>query len=442
MGFSIPAASRDGSDVSDATTHFHLDPSLLDKSLDCVHCGLCLSACPTYRITGRENSSPRGRIYLIRGVAEGKIEMGDLVAEELGLCLGCRACESECPSGVEYGAMLEKGREAVAVSGLRRGWGHRVEDFALGKILAYPRRLHAVVSILGRVQRLGLDRLAGMLLPFIGHARSLLPRIPGASERRRLPAFTPAEGERRGRVALLEGCVMAELFGDVNRATVRVLTRNGYDVIVPQNQGCCGALHAHSGDVATARRLAEKNIEAFGSTEYGPVDAVVSNSAGCGAALRETDQWLPGRGEALANQARDVCEWLDEVGLRTPTGAVPARVCYDDPCHLVHAQGIADAPRRLLSAIPELNLIDHADPHSCCGAAGTYNLLQPEMSGKVLAPKLDALAAVDPDWIASGNPGCMLQLRAGVRARGLAARVVHPVELLDRAYAKNKVAEG
>jgi glycolate oxidase iron-sulfur subunit len=235
---------------------------------------------------------------------------------------------------------------------------------------------------------------------------------------------------------------MAELFGDVNRATVRVLTRNGYDVIVPQNQGCCGALHAHSGDIATARRLAEKNIEAFGSTEYGPVDAVVSNSAGCGAALRETDQWLPGRGEALVNQARDVCEWLDEVGLRTPTGAMPARVCYDDPCHLVHAQGIADAPRRLLSAIPELNLIDHADAHSCCGAAGTYNLLQPEMSRQVLAPKLDALAAADPDWIASGNPGCLLQLRAGVRARGLAARVVHPVELLDRAYAKDKAAEG
>ena len=427
--------------MSQSTNGFHLDSSLLDRSLDCVHCGPCLSACPTYRITGRENSSPRGRVYLIRGAAEGKIEVGDLMAEELGLCLGCRACESECPSGVEFGAMLEKGREAVAESGLRRGWGHRVENFALGRILAYPRRLRAVVSFLGQAQRFGLDRLAGFFVPFIARARLLLPRIQKAADRSRLPAFSPAEGERRGCVALLEGCVMAEFFGDVNRATVRVLTRNGYDVVVPQNQGCCGALHAHAGDIAMARKLATANVEAFGSEEYGPLDAIVSNSAGCGAALREADQWLPGRGEALASQARDVCEWLDEVGLRPPMRALPGRVCYDDPCHLVHAQGVANAPRRLLSAIPQLILTEHADPHSCCGAAGTYNLLQPEMSRQVLAPKLDALTAAKPDWIASGNPGCMLQLSAGVRERGLEARVVHPVELLDRAYAEEGIAE-
>jgi glycolate oxidase iron-sulfur subunit len=427
--------------MSETSPRFHLDPSLLDDSLDCVHCGLCLSACPTYRITGRENSSPRGRIYLIRGVAEGKIELGGVVAEELGLCLGCRACESECPSGVEYGAMLEKGRAAIADAGLRKGWAYRLEGFALRRILAFPRRLHAAFSLLGLAQRLGMDRVAGLLLPFVAYARGLLPRVPRAAARRRLPAFTPAQGERRGRVALLEGCVMAELFGDVNRATVRVLARNGYDVVVPEGQGCCGALHAHAGDLSTARRLATKNIEAFALPGGEPVDAVVSNSAGCGAALGETDQWLPGRGEELARQARDVCEWLDEVGLRAPSGLLAARVCYDDPCHLVHAQGISSAPRRLLSAIPGLELVAHADAESCCGAAGTYNLLQREMSQRVLEPKLDALAAADPDWIATGNPGCMLQIEAGVRARGMAARVVHPVELLDRAYAGSAPAE-
>jgi glycolate oxidase iron-sulfur subunit len=424
--------------MSESTTLLDLDPSILDDSLDCVHCGLCLSACPTYRVTGRENSSPRGRIYLLRGVAEGKIELGGLVAEELALCLGCRACETECPSGVEFGAMLEKGRAAVTESGLRRGWGARIELFALRRILAYPRRLHAFVSLLGLAQRLRVDRLAAIVLPFTAPARSLLPRVPAASERRRLPAFTPARGKRRGRVALLEGCVMAELFGDVNRATVRVLARNGYDVVVPAEQGCCGALHAHAGDRATACRLAERNIDAFAAPGGEPVDAVVSNSAGCGAALREIDQWLPGRGEALVARVRDVCEWLDEVGLRPPEGSLPARVCYDDPCHLVHAQGIAAAPRRVLNAIPGLELVAHADAQSCCGAAGTYNLLQVEMSRQVLAPKLDALAAADPDWIASGNPGCLLQLRAGVEARGMRAGVVHPVQLLDRAYTSGR----
>ncbi len=423
--------------MSDNALGLDLDPSILDGSLDCVHCGLCLSACPTYRVTGRENSSPRGRIYLLRGVAEGKIELGGLVADELGLCLGCRACETECPSGVEYGAMLEKGRAAVAEAGLRRGWGARVERFALRWILPHPGRLHALVSILGLAQRLGLDRLTTAALPVLAPANDLLPRVPAAAERRRLPAFTPAQGERRGRVALLEGCVMAELFGEINRATVRVLSRNGFDVLVPPEQGCCGALHAHAGDPSMARGLAEKNIEAFAMPGGEPVDAVVSNSAGCGAALREVGQWLPGRGEALASRVRDVCEWLDEVGLRPPAGSLPGRVCYDDPCHLVHAQGVAEAPRRILAAIPKLEPIEHADAKSCCGAAGTYNLLQVEMSQQVLAPKLDALADADPDWIASGNPGCLLQLAAGAHARGLRASVVHPVQLLDRAYGQD-----
>jgi len=420
--------------MADTENPLRLDASLFEGTLDCVHCGLCLSACPTYRVTGRENSSPRGRVYLLRGAAEGEIEFGSLIAEELSLCLGCRACETQCPSGVQYGAILEAGRAAAARSGLRKGWGPRLEGYALRHLLVHPRRLHASFSLLGFLQKFGLDRLGAFLLPFLRRAQSLLPRIPAASARQRLPALTPAEGERRGRVALLEGCVMAELFGEINRATVRVLARNGYDVVVPQEQGCCGALHAHSGDMDSARALAERNIAAFASEAYGPLDAVLSNSAGCGAALREADQWLPGRGDVLSRQVRDVCEWLDEVGLRAPEGKLPGRACYDDPCHLVHAQGVRAAPRHLLSAIEGLELVPHADAESCCGAAGTYNLLNPEMASEVLRPKLDALEAAGPDWIVSGNPGCLLQLRSGAEGRGLGAQVVHPVELLDRAY--------
>ena len=425
--------------MAKAQGDFELDPGILEGSLDCVHCGLCLSACPTYRVTGRENSSPRGRVYLMRGAAEGAIEFGDLLTAELGLCLGCRACESECPSGVAYGAMLEKGRNFIAEAGLRKGLGPRLEGFALRHVLVHPRRLHALVSALRLFQRTGLDRLGALLLPSLSGAKSLLPEIPVSASRRPLPRFTPAQGKRRGRVALLEGCVMREIFGEVNRATVRVLARNGYEVWVPPGQGCCGALHAHAGDMQSARRLAEQNIDAFMAGGGEPVDAVVSNSAGCGAALREVAHWLPGTGERFSAGVRDVCEFLDEVGLRPPTNPLPARVCYDDPCHLVHAQGIDAAPRRVLESVPDLELVEHADSKSCCGGAGLYNLLQPDMSRQVLAPKLDALEAADPDYIATGNPGCMMQIGSGVEDRRMRAKVIHPVELLDRAY---QVSEG
>ena len=417
-----------------------LDADLYEGTLDCVHCGLCLNTCPTYRATGNETSSPRGRVYLMRGVAEGTIELGDLVADELHLCLGCRACETACPSGVQYGAMLEHGREAVAKARLRRGLAPRIERFALRHVVPQPKRLRWLVNALRFVQSLGLARLLGPLLPArLRDAEAMLPEIPSAAERRRLPPFTPAMGERRGRVALLEGCVMAELFGSVNRATVRVLAQNGYDVFVPEEQACCGALLAHSGDLDAARELARRNVAAFASGEAEPFDAVVTNSAGCGAALREVDHWLPVEGGALADRVRDVCEWLDSVGLRPPSGRVEARVAYDDPCHLVHAQRVADAPRRLLSAIPGLELVVHRDASTCCGAAGTYNLLQPEMSGLVLDEKMASLAESAPEMVATGNPGCMLQLRAGAEARGLPLRVVHPIELLDAAYGGESV---
>jgi len=382
-------------------------------TLDCVHCGLCLPVCPTYRETGRETSSPRGRVYLMRGVAEGRIPLGPVVAEEAHLCLGCRACETACPSGVRYGALLEQTREAVDRAGLRQGVPRRLERFGLRQVLPHRGRLGLAVAALRGMQRAGLGRLAGLLPRRLADAWRLLPEVP---PRHRLPQLVPAEGTRRGRVALFEGCLMPELFGPVNEATARVLAKNGFDVVVPAAQGCCGALHLHAGDADFAAGLEARNVAAFGGA-----DAIVVNSAGCGAALREG---------ALGARVRDVCELLDAEGLIAEPTRREGTLCYDDPCHLVHAQGVADAPRRLLAQVPGLEILPHDDPTSCCGAAGIYNLTHPEMSGAVLERKMRSLAAADPDWIATGNPGCLMQLSAGARHHGLRARVVHPVELL------------
>jgi glycolate oxidase iron-sulfur subunit len=406
---------------------------IYERSLDCVHCGLCLPTCPTYRETGREISSPRGRIYLLRGIAEGRLDPGEVLADEAYLCLGCRHCETACPSGVQFGRLLELARAEVQDSGLRRGLTPGIERFALRQIVAKPERLRALFSALALAQRTRLVALAQRILPArVASMLALLPPVPAAEQRRPLPELVRALGPRRGRVGFLSGCVMSELFADVNAATVRVLARNGFDVVIPRGQGCCGALLAHSGDDEAAAALAEKNIAAFAAAN---VDAVISNSAGCGAALRETSHWVAGdAAEHFAGSARDVCEWLDAAGLRAPTGRIEGRVCYDDPCHLVHGQRVEAAPRKLLQQISGLTLVPHADAASCCGAAGTYNLTHPEMSQAVLARKLDSLAAASPDYIATGNPGCLMQLRAGVAMRGFVAEVVHPIVLLDRAY--------
>ncbi|MEM7411259.1 MAG: heterodisulfide reductase-related iron-sulfur binding cluster [Myxococcota bacterium] len=405
---------------------------IYEGALDCVHCGLCLTSCPTYRATGRESSSPRGRIYLMRGIAEQRVPLGELARDEAHLCLGCRACETACPSGVQYGAMLERTREEVRLAGLREDWPARIERFLLRHLVPHRARLGLAFDLLAFAQRLGLDRAVGaMLPPRLREAQALLPRVPSRAERRTPPTRIPAQGQQRGRVGFLRGCVMSEAFADINAATLRVLARNGLEVVVPDDQGCCGALQAHAGDRDTAVALARVNLGAFAE-----VDTVVTNSAGCGAALCDAGHWMPGEGEPLAKKSRDVCAVLDEVGLRPPDRRIEARVCYDDPCHLVHGQRVADAPRRLLAQIPGLRLTEHAEPTACCGAAGTYNLTQPEMSQAVLARKMDALAAADPDLIVTGNPGCLMQLRAGATARGLRAEVLHPVELLDRAYSR------
>jgi glycolate dehydrogenase iron-sulfur subunit len=401
-----------------------------EGTLDCVHCGLCLPACPTYRATGRETSSPRGRVHLMRSVAEGRLPL-DALVEEAYLCLGCRACETACPSGVAYGRLLEETRAEIESAGLRRGLAKRVESLALRAVVPRPRALGALVAVVALAQRLGLDRLALPLLPrALRDAHALLPAIPPRAERRRLPERIAAVPPLRGRVALFEGCIMPELFGAVNAATARVLAREGFEVVVPAGQACCGALLAHAGEAGPARELACRNVAAFASGEF---DALVVNSAGCGAALREYGSWLERAGAGLASRVRDICEFLDEVGPRAPCGPIRGTVCYDDPCHLLHGQRVEAAPRRVLARIPELRLVPHRDPGACCGAAGIYNVTQPLMAVQILERKLDALAEADPDWIATGNPGCLMQIRSGASRRGLRAAVVHPIELVDRA---------
>jgi len=413
--------------------------NIYEKSLDCVHCGLCLNACPTYRETGSEVSSPRGRVFLMRGAAEGRLPLAGVLAEEAYQCLGCRACETACPSGVHYGAMVEQVRYEVERAGLRSGFGRWLEGRALRDLVPHPRRLAFAFDLLSLAERLRLDRLLLPLLPRSAReTRALVPRVPPRHERAVLPELVPARGERRGRVGFLVGCVMPQLFGAVNAATVRVLTANGFDVVVPRDQGCCGALHAHAGDADGAAQLARRNARAFAAAS---VDAVVVNSAGCGAAMRDAAQWLPGEGEVLAASVQDVSELLDAAGLRAPGGRIDASVCYDDPCHLAHGQRVTAPPRRLLAQIPGLRLLEHYEPGACCGAAGIYNITHPSMARAVLDRKMNSLGAVDPDLIASGNPGCMMQLRAGVRRAGLRARVVHPVELLDAAYRGAAVTE-
>jgi len=398
-----------------------------EKTLDCVHCGLCLPHCPTYQETGRESSSPRGRIYAMRGVAEGRIELDAAVVDEMYLCLACRACESACPAGVQYGRLVESMRAEIDERGARSRASRFFQRLVLRRVVASHIVLRLVALALRLYQRSGLQRLlraSNLLLvaPRLRDAEQLLPPVPPAW---RAPGVTPAEGVLRGRVGFFAGCLMPEFFGPVNRATLRVLARNGFEVHAPRGQGCCGALHAHAGDARAAERLHARNVAAFGADD---LDAVVVNSAGCGASLRDP-------GDALSARVRDVSEFLHAAGLRPPRGAVPLRVAYDDACHLLHGQRVSAAPRELLRMIPGLQLVDLPGTQDCCGAAGIYNLTQPDMSARLLRRKVDAIRRTTPQVVVTGNPGCLLQLSRGVRDAGLDVEVLHPVELLERSYA-------
>lgn len=400
----------------------------------CVHCGFCLQSCPTYLTLEDENDGPRGRIVLMRAVRAGTLPLGDdAVRTHLDRCLGCRACESACPSGVPYGQLLEASRATLAAARPRP----LAVRLALG-VFRRPALLRATMATARVVRASGLARLLARLPGRAGFAFAMLECTRPPMPRR---AYTPPARGNAARVAMLEGCVMEGLFVHTNRATARVLAMHGYAMARAEGQRCCGALHAHAGDLEGARALARANIAAF---ERSGADRIAMNAAGCGAMCREyahllgDDPAWAGRAAAFSARVRDVSELVAEAGPCGPTtplrdGAV--RVAYDAPCHLLHAQRVADAPLRMLRAVPGVELVPLPNADRCCGGAGIYGLQQPELSQAVLAPKLDEIRQSGAAYVATGNPGCLMQIGAGLLRCGADARAVHPVDLLDAAYA-------
>lgn len=376
----------------------------------CVACGLCLPHCPTYRLTGEESASPRGRIAAMRAVAEGTAVVDDTFGEFMDLCLSCRACEDVCPSHVPFGRMMERAR--VQIEPLRSRRGRILRWFGLDIVLPRKRLLWLAIA---------LQPVARPFLP--KRIRALLPRR--AALLRPLPRVTAATGAQRGTVALLAGCVQDRWFREVNLATIRVLARNGWRVVVPRAQRCCGALPAHYGRLGTARALARANARAFAGA-----DRVVVNAAGCGAHMKDYEELL----EGAELPVRDLMEFLHEEGLREAPGELQANVAYHDACHALRAQRIREQPRHVLAQIPGLTIAEIPNGDRCCGAAGLYNVLEPAMSGDLRREKAQAIASTGATTIASANPGCSMQLAAGLVELRVRAEVVHPVQLLDRAY--------
>jgi glycolate oxidase iron-sulfur subunit len=410
----------------------------------CVHCGLCLASCPTFAELGTEMDSPRGRIFLIKSLAESRIGLTDSTVTHLELCLDCRACETACPAGVPYGRLIEAAKaeiERQRPGGLLRR-AFRALNFGL--LLGHPRLLRWAAAGLRLYQASGLQafvratRLVRVLPGTLPAWEALLPSLPAAAERAPLPAVTPAAGARRGRVAMLTGCVQSVAFGAHNRATARVLARNGWEVAAPPGQGCCGALNAHGGDHARAVEMARRTIDVF---ERERVDAVVVNTSGCGAhmkafgALLADDPAYGERARRLAASVRDVSEFLARSPLRGPLRPVEMTATYHDPCHVVHGQKIRTAPRELLAQIPGLTVVDLPESDWCCGSAGIYNLTQPEMAGRLLRRKVRHVLGTGAAAVVTANPGCILQIEQGLREAAAPVRVLHIVEVLDRAYA-------
>ena len=431
----------------------------------CIHCGLCLTACPTYRELKIEPDSPRGRLYLMRGLAEGRIEPDPALEQHLDQCLGCRACETVCPAGVPYGRLLEETRGQLQRRQPRQTPLAMLGRWALRHLVPHRDRMQAAADVLRVGQSAPFRALmtsgAARWLPaFARRGYAMTPALELRRERRlealaaRLPEgarmesrsdaliFRPA-GAPKLRVGFFTTCVMETMFPRVNQEAVRLLVLAGCEVVVPRAQRCCGALQAHAGLRRESKALARANVGVFADD----VDRIVTTSAGCGAALREYDHWLEGEAQekvadAFASRVRDVSEVLAEVGLpeapaklaseRDP--AKPLRVGYHDPCHLAHAQKVRKQPRELLAALPGVELVDLPDADHCCGSAGVYNLTHPEMAEAQLEHKLDAVRRVDPEVVVASNPGCLLHMARGAEARGMKARMVHLVEVLGRAW--------
>ncbi|MDZ7620081.1 MAG: (Fe-S)-binding protein [Patescibacteria group bacterium] len=410
--------------------------------LECVHCGLCTSTCPTFTELGDENDGPRGRIQLMRMVAENRSPLSDRIRRHLDLCLDCRACETACPSGVEYGRLIEPFRVAMQEDEQREKVEKQFDWFReiiLYRLFPYAERMRIMLTPVRIAQQLGLwsaaERIGLMkLIPGrMGRMVRLLP--PPVRQGPRLPRFLPAIGRKRAQVGYFVGCVADVMFRHTHWATLRVLQQNGCDVFIPEGQGCCGAIHFHAGSSRKAREMADANLVAF---ELDRCDAIVVNHAGCGAMMKEYGvHWHDGlqpHREKFSAKVMDVHEFLNDLGLLCPSGHIKEVATYHDACHLAHAQEVTDAPRNLLAKIPGLQLIDLPETEICCGSAGTYNLNEAAMADRLAQRKVDNIVSTGARLVLAANAGCLLQIASEVRQRKLPLRVMHPMDLLDLSY--------
>jgi glycolate oxidase iron-sulfur subunit len=407
-----------------------------DKALACIHCGLCLSSCPTYLETGNENDSPRGRIHLMRAVQDGRLPLGETAVRHVDLCLGCRACEAVCPSGVHYGELLEATRDHIEKRHERPLWQRFLRRLAIEAVFPFPERMELALLPAKLVQKLKL----GSFLPKF--AREILALVPEDAKAVRLPEVARATTAKpQGRVGFISGCVMSVLFGETNAASVRLLNRMGFDVVTPPAQGCCGALYAHGGNLEQARAAARRNIQVFESLD---VDAIVINAAGCGSTLKEYGHLLrddpvwAARAAAFGRKVKDLTEWLHQFPvcnsqLSSLNSAASIRVTYHDACHLAHAQRITQPPRELVRAVAGAAFVDLLESDVCCGSAGSYNLTEPEMAERLQRRKTENILKTGASIVVTTNPGCLLQIRAGLRKAGAGqVQVLHIADYLDR----------
>ena len=428
-------------------THHAPDPALV---ADCVHCGFCLPACPTYLLWGRETDSPRGRIALIKGGLAGETTITDRFIHHFDTCLGCMACVTACPSGVQYDKLIEATRPQIERQG-DRTLGDRLFRRIIFGLFPYPGRLRLAAVTLWAYQRLGLQQLVratGLLHLLPARLRAMEAVLPAVSLRRAWsnpPVRVPASGERRRRVGLLLGCVQRVFFDEVNAATIRVLAAEGCEVVIPRSQGCCGALMLHSGLEADAAEMARRFIDAF-EAEAADVDTIVINAAGCGSTLKQyghllrDDPVYAERARALAVKCTDISELLDELEPRAPRHPVPLRIAYHDACHLQHAQGVTEEPRRVLRTIPGLELCEIPEADICCGSAGVYNLVEPHTAVELGDRKARHILTTRADAVVSSNPGCLLQIASRLEQAGQPTRPYHLVELLDASIKGEAIA--
>jgi len=420
------------------------DKPSYDDYARCVHCGLCLNHCPTYKLWGLEADSPRGRIRQMVLVDQGRLALGESFVRHIDQCLDCRACETACPSGVEYGKLVEAARAQIEQNYRRPFFSRLSRDIVFRRLLPYPRRIAIVARILRIYQRSGLQSLArasgALRLLGLADRERLLPPIDRDFFFSKLGHTYPAVGHRRARVALFAGCIAPVSFTALHEATIRVLTANGCEVVVPSGQICCGALAAHAGVRDVARSLARINLDVFLRDDF---DAIVTNAAGCGSTLKEYEQLFDAnsgehaKANAFRGKMRDVTEFLAGLGLSAPLSNLPLRVTYQDSCHLLHGQKIREAPRMLMRAIPGVELIEMAMADYCCGSAGSYNVTETQTSLDILTQKMKHARATGAPVIVTANPGCLLQMRAGAEIHSTGQEVVHVIELLDRALVKD-----